>query len=247
MITTQDRFLGGRLTIEQPQKGYRAGVDPVFLAAAVPARAGQSVLDLGCGVGVASLCLGARVPGLNLYGVEINADHAALAVKNADANGITFHVAPSDLAALPDPLRSQTFDHVIANPPYFSSGTKGAGALARHEAIPLATWLTVGAKRLSPKGRLTLILRPDRLQDALAQMPSDMGSIEIQPLSPREGRDTTLVLISAVKGGRAALCLRAPILLHDGAAHTTDGNDYSAIARAVLRDGAALKSSAAAN
>ena len=48
---TCDDFLGGRLSIWQPRDGYRAGVDPVLLAASVPARAGQSVLELGCGTG----------------------------------------------------------------------------------------------------------------------------------------------------------------------------------------------------
>ena len=49
---TQDRFLDGRLTVSQPRKGYRAAMDPVLLAAACPARPGQSVLELGCGAGV---------------------------------------------------------------------------------------------------------------------------------------------------------------------------------------------------
>ncbi|WP_348656358.1 methyltransferase, partial [uncultured Sulfitobacter sp.] len=68
---TRDAFLGGKLHLWQPRKGYRAGVDPVLLAATVPAQAGQRVLELGCGVGAVSLCLGARVPGLQLTGVEI--------------------------------------------------------------------------------------------------------------------------------------------------------------------------------
>ncbi|KAB2877432.1 MAG: methyltransferase, partial [Albidovulum sp.] len=42
---TADAFLGGRLTIAQPRAGYRAAADPVLLAAAVPARAGQAVLE----------------------------------------------------------------------------------------------------------------------------------------------------------------------------------------------------------
>jgi hypothetical protein len=60
---TTDAFLGGRLTVRQPRAGYRAGVDPVLLAAAVPARAGEAVLDLGAGPGWRSLCLGRRVRG----------------------------------------------------------------------------------------------------------------------------------------------------------------------------------------
>ena len=66
---THDAFLGGRLHLWQPRRGYRAGVDPVLLAASVPAKAGQSVLDLGCGAGAAALCLGAREPGLELLGM----------------------------------------------------------------------------------------------------------------------------------------------------------------------------------
>ena len=64
MQVSVDGFLGGQLRLAQPKIGYRAGVDPVLLAAACPAQRGQEVLELGCGVGVASLCLGRRVPGL---------------------------------------------------------------------------------------------------------------------------------------------------------------------------------------
>jgi tRNA1Val (adenine37-N6)-methyltransferase len=81
---TRDAFLGGRLHVWQPARGYRAGTDPVFLAAACPARSGEHVLELGCGVGVASLCLAARVEGLALTGVERQVDYAALARRNAE-------------------------------------------------------------------------------------------------------------------------------------------------------------------
>ena len=67
---THDAFLCGRLHLWQPRKGYRAATDPVLLAAACPAVAGQRVLDLGCGAGAASLCLAARVPGLQLAGLR---------------------------------------------------------------------------------------------------------------------------------------------------------------------------------
>ena len=80
---TENEYLGGRIRIRQPQKGYRAGVDPVLLAASIPARSGQSVLELGLGVGTAALCLSARVAGLSLTGVEIQSDYAALARENA--------------------------------------------------------------------------------------------------------------------------------------------------------------------
>jgi len=89
-LHSYDQFLGGRLTVAQPKTGYRAGVDPVLLAASVPAGRGESVLELGCGVGVASLCLAARVPGLKITGVEIQPDAAILAAQNAQHNGCKF-------------------------------------------------------------------------------------------------------------------------------------------------------------
>ena len=48
---TRDAFVGGKLHLWQPKDGYRAGVDPVLLAACVRAQPGQSVLDVGCGQG----------------------------------------------------------------------------------------------------------------------------------------------------------------------------------------------------
>ncbi len=117
--TTCDAFLGGRLRIEQPRRGYRAGVDPVLLAAAVPARAGERVLDLGCGVGAAGLCLGARVSGVGLTGIEVQPFYADLARRNAARNGIAMDVLQGDLTNPPASLRAVSFDHVITNPPYY--------------------------------------------------------------------------------------------------------------------------------
>ncbi|SLN68095.1 tRNA1(Val) (adenine(37)-N6)-methyltransferase [Pseudoruegeria aquimaris] len=242
---TCDAFLGGRLSIWQPRKGYRAGVDPVLLAAAVDARPGQSVLELGCGAGVASLCLGARVPGLQLTGVEIQPFYAGLARRNAQQNGLGLAVHEADLARLPTELKARSFDHVIANPPYFlrSRGTEAPDAgreRAMGEATPLSDWLMAAARRLAPKGWLTLIQDAERLPDLLAAMPGALGSLSVLPLAAREGRPAHRILLKARKGGRAAFRLHPPILLHEGRAHQRDGEDYTAAISAVLRDGAAL-------
>ena len=97
MDITQDGFLGGQLQLYQPKTGYRAGIDPVLLAAACPARSGEHVLELGCGVGVASLCLMARVPEVRLYGVEILPEYAQLARDNAAHNNFEFEVQVADV------------------------------------------------------------------------------------------------------------------------------------------------------
>lgn len=242
---SRDAFLGGRLQVWQPRHGYRAGVDPVLLAAAVDAKAGQSVLDLGCGVGVASLCLGVRVPGLRLYGVEIQPDYAALARRNAAAAGLDFEVTEADLAALPPDLRQRRFDHVIANPPYFERGrsvpASDAGReTAMGEGTALADWVAVAARRAVDGGYVTFIQRAERLPALMAAMAARLGSLVLLPLIPRRGREAQLVLLRGRKGGRAAFRLADPVLMHAGARHDRDGEDYAPTISAVLRDGAAL-------
>ena len=236
---THDAFLGGRLHLWQPRRGYRAGVDPVLLAASVPAKPGQSVLDLGCGAGAAALCLGARVPGLDLLGVERQADYAALAVRNG------LDVVTADLTDLPDVVKQRSFDHVLANPPYFDrSAGHQATDTGREGALgidtPLAAWVDAAARRLKPKGYLHLIHRAERVPDVLAAVQPRLGSLALWPICPRHGKAAELVILRARKEGRAPFCLHSPIVMHAGARHDRDGDDYTPEIQAVLRDGAAL-------
>jgi tRNA1(Val) A37 N6-methylase TrmN6 len=110
---TQDGFLGGRLQLSQPKTGYRAGIDPVLLAAACPAKPGEKVLELGCGVGVASMCLMARVPEVRLHGVEILSEYAQIARDNAAQNNFEFEVQVGDVSARPTPFNGHEFHQII--------------------------------------------------------------------------------------------------------------------------------------
>jgi tRNA1(Val) A37 N6-methylase TrmN6 len=238
-----DAFLGGRVQLWQPLSGYRAGVDPVLLAASVPAKSGETVLDLGCGVGAAALCLGERVPGLTLTGVEVQPEYADLARRNGQGR---LEVFTCDLTDMPLDLRQRQFDHVIANPPYFKASARRAARdagreVALGEDTPLGEWVRVAAKRLVPKGLAHFIHRAERLPDLLTAMHETLGSIEVLPLSPRVGRAAELVIVRARKSGRAAFRLHAPLVLHEGPRHARDGDSYVPLIRNVLRCGDALK------
>ena len=240
---TDDRFLSGRLQLWQPRTGYRAATDPVLLAAACPAKAGDAVLDLGCGAGAASLCLGLRVPDLALAGLEVQPNYAALARRNAWRNGIVFDVHDGDLAQMPVALR-RDFDQVIANPPYFAAGGSPSPlpgrALAMQVQTPMGDWVSAAARRLRPGGCLTLICGADGLPEVLTAMAPKLGSVAVLPLAPRTGRPALRVLLQARKGGRAAFRLLAPLVIHLGEAHDGDRESYTPEVNAVLRDGADL-------
>ncbi|ARC89277.1 methyltransferase [Rhodovulum sp. MB263] len=241
----RDGFLGGRLALWQPVEGYRAGIDAVLLAAATRARAGQSVLELGCGAGVASLCLAARVPGLALTGVELQPAYAALAGRNAAETGLPLEVVTADLSALPSGVKARSYDHLIMNPPYFrrdcgSAAPDPGRETAMGEATPLADWVAVAARRLRPGGRLTAIQRTERLPELLCAAASALGAIEILPLAPRPGRAAKLVLLAGRKGRQGPFRLHPPLVLHAGVAHLEDGDSYTAEVTDILRNGKAL-------
>ena len=239
MDTTTDAFLNGKVTAVQPAKGYRAGVDAVLLAACVPARSGESVLELGCGVGVASLCLSARVPSLDITGIEVQPDYAALAV----ANGVNAMMA--DLRALPEEVRNTQYHHVMANPPYFDRSTGSAAPntgrdIAMAGDTPLRDWLVVAAKRLAPKGYFTLILRIERLPEVLSHLQGRLGSIIVRPICARAGQEPHLFLLQARHSGRAPFRLLSPLIMHDSTMHDADRENYTDCIRGVLRNGDAL-------
>ena len=242
---SHDAFLGGQLHLWQPKKGYRAGVDPVLLAASVPAERGQSILDVGCGAGAAILCLGRRVPGLFLSGLELQRDYAELAKRNADEAGLTVQIVEGDIVTPPSEIKQLSFDHVITNPPYFdrSAGTHaddpGKDRALGWQVSP-GEWLQACVKRVKPKGWVHLIHRTEALEPLIKGVPDNLGNIEICPIFPRVGRKAELVLMRARKDGRRPLRLMAPITLHKGTHHSHDGDDYAEDISAVLRNGASL-------
>jgi len=234
-----ETFLDGRVKVAQPESGFRSGLDAVMLAAAVPATAGQSALELGAGAGTASLCLEARVPGIHVTGVEIDPSLAKLGQENAAANGAGARFAAADIFALPPELKHD-FDHVFANPPFHGEGQASpdpARAAALMDDGKLADWLTLGLQRTVSGGFFTAILRADRLNQALAALPH--RGICAFPLWPRAGETPKRVIVQARKGSAAPFALLPGLVLHRSDGSWTYESD------AVLRRGGALALSGA--
>lgn len=223
----------------QPREGFRSGIEPVLLAAAVPTRPGERVLEGGSGAGAALLCLAARVSGIRGLGVELDPDLARLANENAienHADGVSFVAA--DLLALSQPA---VFDHAMANPPYYAATGTTSSDPARELAKRgrpglLQDWAVALAASLRHRGTLTLILPAASLPEALdAMRAAECRPVAMLPLWPAAGRRAKLVLLHGVKGGRAPLQLLPGMILH------TRSGAFTPETEAVLRDGAAIQ------
>lgn len=242
---TRDAMLGGAVVLCQPRLGYRAGSDPVLLAAACNARSGQSVLELGCGAAPALCCLGKRMPDLDLAGIEIQGAYAELARRNLAQNDLKGEIWTGDLAAPPSAMKARSFDHVIANPPYFETG-RGLAALdagrdaGRAGALPLEAWVQIAARRLKPRGHALFIIRSERLPELMAAMAAHLGGLELLPLVPRPGRAPRLVLLRGRKEGRAPFIFHPPCVLHPAGAHRDGAGNYTPQFQKIMNEGAAL-------
>jgi tRNA1(Val) A37 N6-methylase TrmN6 len=235
---THGHLLAGRVRYAQPRDGFRSGIEPVLLAAAVPARPGDRVLEAGSGAGATLLCLAARVSGAQGIGVEQDASLVALARENAATNGwpelqfITGDIGTQSLAG--------TFDHACANPPYHPpAGTRspdsGRDVAKRGTDGLLAIWSQALARALRPRGTLTLILPAALLAQAVAALAgADCQPTAMLPLWPKAGRPAKLMMLRAVKGGRSPFRVLPGLVLH-----TADGG-FTSEAEAILRDGAPL-------
>ncbi|HEV2337158.1 MAG TPA: methyltransferase [Stellaceae bacterium] len=239
---TEDTLLGGRVRLKQPADGARAAIDPVFLAAAVPAEPLQLVLDVGCGSGAATLCLAARVPQCRVIGFELQRDLVRLTSDNAALNAMSARVSAvaGDLLQPPPRLSPGMFDHVMVNPPFIAEGrgtpaANPAKALATIEAgANLADWVRFALAMVRGKGTVTFVYRADRIDALLAQLSSRAGEITIFPLWPAAGRAASRVLVRARKQVATPARLLPGLILHDA-----DGR-FTAVADAVLRDAEAL-------
>jgi tRNA1Val (adenine37-N6)-methyltransferase len=229
----------------QPASGYRAGIDPVFLAAACPRRRGSRCLS-SAAEWVWPLCLAARVPGLSITGVERQADYADLARRNAEAANAGFEIVTADLAALPPALRQRAFDQVIANPPYYRAGAGTAAEDAGREAAlrEKTSAVGLGFGRLRPvEARGLADDDPDggaSARDARRARRARFDICAAAPVPPRS-RAAGRVILRARKGGRAPFRLLAPLLLHEDARHQDDGESYTAEIAGILRGGEAIR------
>jgi tRNA1(Val) A37 N6-methylase TrmN6 len=245
---TEDGFLGGRLRILQPEKGYRAGIDSVFLAACISCSPGETLMEAGIGTGVASLCVLARVPNVHITGIEVAMRYALLAEQNAKRNNFSqnLRVIQGDVK---DCLRRDlahwpahgSFNHVFANPPFHETDKiKPSPVLLRAQSTAFAPdelelWIKVLHTMVTLRGTCTLVHRTESLPAILSAMHERFGDIRVAPLYAREGMAASRVIVQGIKGSKAPLQLLPGLVLHAA------GNQFTPEAEAILRDGLAWR------
>ncbi len=234
-------ILGSKVSLMQPKRGYRVAIDPILLAASVPAKTGEKVLDVGSGTGASSLALAARLPGISCHGIEVQEKYADISNENAKQNKAQnrVHFFFGDIAAPPKNFKPDNYNHVMTNPPYLEYNHQRRSdivekRLATMESnVSLTDWIKFCVRSVKSKGTVTIIHRADRLEKILESLNGKVGDLIIFPFwstkkSSNENYSAKRVIIQGRKGVRAPTQLKSGLVLHN------DEGGFSEIADQIL-------------
>lgn len=224
---TEDRWLGGALTLLQPRRGHRVGTDAALLVAAAGARQGR-IVDVGAGIGAVGLALAKRSAPASADLVEIDSELAEIAERNAARNELQARARILRIDALDPGARrktglSESADCVVTNPPFFEAGAvrvspdegkARAHVMAAKSGATLADWIQASLAILKPGGLFVMIHRPDALHAILGGIGRRLGGIALLPVHPTVGARAHRLLVSGVKGSKAPLRLAPGLILH---------------------------------
>lgn len=236
MSETIDSFLGGRVKLSQPSEGYRAGIDPIFLSASLHLKPQEKILDVGAGVGVASISLAVRCPEAKVTGLEIQQNLVDLAETNIETNGLQGRVdiIKGDLLSPPSFLKPHSFDQVMTNPPYYEYSRVRSSPIPRKaqsntESVDLGKWIKFCLKMLKSKGIFTMIHRAERLPEILGYLGDRIGGVVIYPLWAGPNKHARRIILQGRKGVGGESRLSPGMMLHGGT------EKYTPEAEAILR------------
>ncbi|MBB3608493.1 methyltransferase [Rhizobium sp. BK602] len=232
---TIDAFHRGAFHIVQPKgRGHRAGMDAMLLAALVADERGIRVADLGAGAGAAGLAVASRLERAEVVLFERSAEMAEFARKSlALAENERFSrrvsVIEADVTLIGKErnaagLMDDSFHHVIMNPPFNDASDRLTPDALKAQAHAMTdglfeSWVRTAGAIMIPGGQLSLIARPQSIAEIIAACGRRFGGLEITPVHPREGENAVRILVTAIKGSRARLALRAPLVMHGEGTH----------------------------
>lgn len=210
---------------------FPPGTDTFLLSSLPRLKPGLRVCDLGSGTGLLGLLLLQRQRDLNVTGVELQPEAAALLERAAGENGLTGRLTAcrGDLREIRSLLPAGRFDLVVCNPPYYPAQSgklprEDAAQNARAEtACTLADVCAAAAWLLRWGGSLCLVHKPERLTDLLCALRgAALEPKRLRTVCRRAGDAPSLVLAEARRGGRPGLVWEAPLLLETAEGRPTE-------------------------
>ena len=217
-----DDLQNGYYIIQDPRK-FCFGMDAVLLSGFARVKKGEKVLDMGTGTGIIPVLLASKTVGEHFTGLEIQEECAEMAARSVKYNNLEDRVSirQGDIKEAVSIFGAASFHVVTCNPPYMIgqhglTNPHSAKAIARHELLcTLEDVVREASRCLKMCGRFYMVHRPQRLVEIFEVMTRHhLEPKRIRMVYPHENKDANMVLIEAVKGGKALLKVEPPLVVY---------------------------------
>jgi tRNA1Val (adenine37-N6)-methyltransferase len=187
-------------------------------------KAGDQIVDLGTGTGIIPFILSARLPNLQIIGVEIQQELVEMAQRSVALNTLEakIEIVQGDLRGIHKVLGGGKFNLVTVNPPYWSPrdgkpSPAESKAISRHElACSLEDVVVSAGKLLNYQGRFVLIFPSERLLNVFDLLRSHkLEPRRIRFVHSFRDRPARLMLLEARKNAPAELQILAPLIIYE--------------------------------
>ncbi len=208
----------------QSKTGYRYSVDSLLLYDFIHLKTARRIADLGAGSGIVGILLAKKYPAARVSLLELQEGLYALAKKNIVLNGLEQRAVAvkCDLSSLHAAhIVPATFDLVVSNPPFRKQmsgriNVEEERAIARHEIkVKLSDVVRAASSLLRARGRFCVVYHPGRL----AELGDSLKRERLEPKRMRfvhsdDSTEAKMVLLEAVKDGRAGLKVESPFFIY---------------------------------
>ena len=211
--------LGTGERVEDLQNGFQIiqnsaffafGTDAVLLSHFAGVRAGECIVDFGTGCGIIPILLCARIPNIQIAGLEVQPELCEMARRSVTLNGLgaQIDIICGDIRHAKS-LVGTGLDVVVANPPYekADSGKPHASehvGIAKRELLCTLEDVARGANDvLRTGGRLYMIYRTERFAELMTVLTRNRLEPKIiQMVTSQADQPPGFALVEARKGAR---------------------------------------------
>ena len=222
----EDYLPGCGYKIYQDPAEFTFTTDSIFLAHFPHLANKAKVLELGCGTGAISFYLAAR-GAAEVTGLDVNPRMVELFNKSAEANGIASRVRALewDIKDIKSFCKTETFDLVVANPPYRNSGRERiVGTSACHEKTAvLEDFFAAAGYALHSRGRFALVQLPERFMESVElAIKYNLQPKKLQWVHASVDKPAWIFLLEMVKNGSYGLEVLPPLIMYNAEGSLTE-------------------------
>ena len=218
-------LLNKKLKIIQRSDYFNFSIDSLLVSEFVSIKKDtKNIIDLGTGNAVIPLFLSKKTSA-KIFGMEIQKISFELAQRNININNLNeqIYIIYDDMKNYKKYFLNGSFDIVVSNPPFFKfNGNKELLndleqlSIARHEIeITLEELIQTASLLVKDRGYFYLVHRADRLTEIISALQKfNFEAKKIKFCYTTENKNAKIVLIEAIKNGKAGLTILPPLVIN---------------------------------